>query len=116
MEPLRPAWAEPRGEYVELQLIWCAPAAESSATSPSPFSRSVVGRIDADDMEAAAEAMEKLREEAAERERRARERHERANVAAANRAHDEKLNEIECEAAAELAVREQQLGRELTEQ
>ena len=107
-------WAEPRGEHVELQLICRAPAADS--TSPSPFSRSVVRRIDADDMEAAAEAMEKLREEAAERERRARERHERADVAAANRAHDEKLDEIDREAAVELAAREQQLRREFAEQ
>jgi len=109
-------WAEPRGEHVELQLICRAPAADGSATSPSPFSRSIVRRFDADDMEAAAEAMEQLRDEAAERERRSRERHERADVAAADRAHDEKLNQIEREAVAELAAREQQLRREFAEQ
>lgn len=109
-------WAEPRGEHVELQVISCAPAADSSATSPSPFSRSIVRRIDADDMEAAAEAMEQLRDEATERERRSRERHDRADVAAANRAHDEKLDEIDREAAVELAAREQQLRREFAEQ
>lgn len=110
------AWAEPSGEDVELQLICCAPAADQIADAPSPFSRLVVRRMGAEDMERAAEAMEELRDEAAARERRARERRERASMEAANRAHDERLTEIDSEAAAELAAREQQLRRELAEQ
>lgn len=109
------AWAEPSGEDVELQLICCAPVADQIADAPSPFSRRVMQRLSAEDMERAAEAMEELREKAAAHERRARERHERASVAAANRAHDARLSEIDSDAAAELAAREQQLRRELAE-
>lgn len=110
------AWAEASGEHVELQLISCAPLTGRAADPPSPFSRLVVRRLNAEDMEGAAEAMEELREEAAARELRARERHEQAGVEAANKAHDERLSEIDSQAAAELAAREQQLRRELAEQ
>jgi len=72
------AWAEAVGEEVELQLICCAPIADRVAGAPSPFSRLAVRRLDAEDVEGAAEAMEQLRGEAAEGEWRARERHERA--------------------------------------
>ena len=82
------AWAEPSGEDVELQLICCAPLPEPTADAPSPFSRLVVRRLNAEDMERAAEAMEELRDEAAARELRARERHELAGVEAENRAYD----------------------------
>lgn len=110
------AWAEPSGEDVELQLIRCAPLAKSPAGAPSPFSRLLVERFDAEDMERAAEAMEELRDQAAARELRARGRHELAAVEAANQAWDERLTEIDSEAAAELVAREQQLRRELSEQ
>lgn len=110
------AWAEPAGEDVELQLICCAPVAGRGADAPSPFSRLVVRRLNAEDMEDAAEAMEQLRDEAAARELRARERHELAGVEAADRACDERLSEIDSQAAAELAARDQQLRRELAEQ
>lgn len=109
-------WAEPSGEDVELQLICCAPLAHPTTDAPSPFSRLVVRRLNAEDVERAAEAMEELREEAAARELRARERHELAGVEAANRACDERLSEIDSEAAAELAARDLQLHRELAEQ
>ncbi len=110
------AWAEPCGEDVELQLICCAPLVEAPGNAPSPFSRVVVRRVNAEDMEGAAEAMQELRDEAAARERRARERHELAHIEAADRACEERLGEIESEAAAELAAREQQLRRERAEQ
>lgn len=110
------AWAEPSGEEVELQLICCAPVAKRVAGAPSPFSRLVVRRLDGEDMEGAAEAMQELRDEAAERERRARERRELADVEAADRACEAQLSEIDSEAAAELAERERQLHRELAEQ
>ena len=71
------AWAEPPGEDVELQLICCAPVADQNADAPTPLSRLVVRRLNAEGMERAAEAMEELREEAAARELRAREGHER---------------------------------------
>lgn len=109
------AWAEPAGEDVELQLICCAPVAEKTAAAPSPFSRLVVRRLSGEDMERAADAMEQLRDEAADRELRARERHELADVQAANRASDERLGEIDREAAAELEARERQLSREFAE-
>lgn len=110
------AWAEASGEHVELQLISCVPLAGRVSDPPSPFSRLVVRRLNAEDMEGAVEAMEELRDEAAARERRARERHEHAGVEAANKACDERLSEIDNEAAADLAAREQQLRRELAEQ
>ena len=109
-------WAEPSGEDVELQLICCAPLVEPPGHAPSPFSRVVVRRLNAEDMEGAAEAMQELRDEAAARERRARERHELADIEAAHKACEERLSEIDSEAAAELAAREQQLRRELAEQ
>jgi hypothetical protein len=109
------AWAEPSGEDVELQLIGCAPVAENTADPPSPFSRLVVRRLSGEDMERAADAMEQLRDEAADRELRARERHELADVEAANRASDERLGEIDREAAAELEARERRLRREFAE-
>ena len=110
------AWAEPSGEEVELQLICCAPVEERVAGAPSTFSRLVVRRLNAEDMEGAAEAMEELRDEAAACECRARARHEQADVEAANHAHEEQLREIDSEAAAELAARERQLRREFAEQ
>jgi len=108
--------AEAVGDEVELQLICCAPIADRVAGAPSPFSRLAVRRLDAEDVEAAAEAMEQVRGDAAERERRARERHELADMDAASRACDERLSEIDSEAAADLAAREQQLRHEFAEQ
>ena len=110
------AWAEAVGEEVELQLICCAPIADRVAGAPSPFSRLAVRRLDAEDVEGAAEAMEHVRGEAAEREWRARERHERADMDAASRVCDERLSEIDSDAAADLAAREQQLRHEFAEQ
>ena len=110
------AWAEPVGEEVELQLICCEPIAERVADAPSPFSRLVVRRLNAEDIEAAAEAMQQLCDEAAERERQARERHELDRVQAQSRDYDEQLSAIDDQAAAELAAREQQLRREFAEQ
>lgn len=110
------AWAEPVGEEVELHLICCEPIAERVADAPSPFSRLIVRRLNAEDIEAAAEAMQQLRDETAERERQARERHELDRVQAQSRDYDEQLSTIDAQAAAELAAREQQLRREFAEQ
>jgi hypothetical protein len=66
------AWAEPRGEEVELVLLLAHPTGPRVDGAPSPFDRRVVRRLAPDAVEDAAAAMEALREEAAEREARAR--------------------------------------------
>jgi len=110
------AWAEPAGGDVELQLIRCAPAARRAGGAPSPFTREVVRRIDADDIARATEAMERLRAEANERELGARERADQQQAEHQLRAHQAMLDSIDSAAAAELATREQQLRCELAEQ
>ena len=96
------AWAEPDEGSVELSRIACAPAAERIAGAPSPYSLQVLRRLDADDVAAAAEAMEELRAEASELELRAQQRHEDEGEQAERLAQEQVLREIDEAAAAEL--------------
>lgn len=63
-------------------------------------------------MEAAAEAMEELRDEASQRELAARRGHEQGRADAERAAHEMALQEIEERAAADVAAGEEQLRRE----
>lgn len=110
------AWAEPVEDAVQLVLVTCAPAAPRVGGAPSPYSRRVVRRLDPDDVAAAAQAMEELRADAAQRELRAQQRYEQANLEAQRQTDDRTLREIDETAAADLRAREQQLEREFAEQ
>lgn len=110
------AWAESAGAAVDLVLVTCTPAAERAAGPPSPYDRRPVGRIDAGDVAAAAQAMEELRAEAAARERAARLRVECANERAERRSRERDLAEVDAAAEADLRAREEQLDRELAAQ
>lgn len=110
------AWAEPVDGAVQLVLITCAPAAPRIGGAPSAYSRQVIRRVDADDVAGAAQAMEELRAEAAQRELRAQQRHELKSLEAQRRADDRTLREIDDTAAADIKARERELTRELAEQ
>ena len=110
------AWAEQHGEAVDLVLISCAPAAPRIAGAPSPYARRRIRRLDAEDVDAAAQAMEELRADAAERELRARRRIDQEHDVARRQAEDRALQEIDEAAAAELRAREQQLEQEAAAQ
>jgi cell division septum initiation protein DivIVA len=110
------AWAEAAGDTVELHLIRCAPVRTRIADAPSPFSREVVRRVDADDIARAAAAMEEVRAQGEQREQRARERTEQARVDAERKDHDRRLREIDSATTAELERRDAQLRAELAQQ
>jgi hypothetical protein len=109
------AWAQPSGAAVELILLTRAPAAQRTAAS-SRYSARVVRRLDADDVAAAAEAMEQLRAEAWELELAARQRYEHELGEAERREHERVLREVDEDAAADLKAREELLERELEQQ
>jgi len=110
------AWAEPAGRDVELSLIGCAPGAGGAPAAPSPYRCEAVRRLPADDMEAAAQAMEDLRAEAARLELEGRRRHERRQRDAEQAMHERTLREIDEGAAAQVAANEERLRRELAAQ
>lgn len=105
-------WAEPTQGAVELALIRCRPATDRGS-SASPYSREVVRLVDAEDVSAAAEAMEELRALAAERELKARERFEQAQADAERRTREAMLAQVDKAAATEIESREEQMRREL---
>ena len=69
--------------------------------------------VDAEDVSAAAEAMEELRALAAERELKARERFEQAQADAERRTREAMLAQVDKAAATEIESREEQMRREL---
>jgi hypothetical protein len=68
------AWAIADGQHVELVLVSRRGTADD-AVAASPFALTVKRRLNPDEVDAAADAMEALRQEAAELETRAYERH-----------------------------------------
>jgi hypothetical protein len=110
------AWVEPGGGQVELVLIRCAPAARRVAGAPTPYSRKVVRRLEADDVATAAEAMEELRAEASDLEFKARQDHSANLAEAERRAHEETLRGIDEEADAYQRAADERAQRELAEQ
>lgn len=106
------AWAEPADTEVKLSLLTCGARAGEARPAPSPYSLEVVRRLSAEDMEAAAEAMDELRAGASERELDSRRQHEQGKLDAARAAHEMTLQEIDERAAADVAAGEQQLRRE----
>jgi hypothetical protein len=83
---------------------------------PTPFSAKVCETFDADAILEATEAMERLRAEAARRETDARDRHERALVAAARKPYDDALREVDENADDEQRRAEAEIRRELAAQ
>ena len=82
------AWAEARADTVQLMLIRCAPAGAQLAGAPSPYSRELRQRIDAEDITHAVAAMDALRAEAAELELRAEQHEHQSRLDAIDRAAD----------------------------
>ena len=80
------AWAIARDQQIELVLVSRRGTADE-AVAASPFTLTIKRRLDPDEVDDAAEAMEALRQEAAELETRAYERH-RDTVGAAVRPDD----------------------------
>ena len=110
------AWVENSGTGVELVLIHCAPVGERVGGAPSPFSRRVHRRLDADDVGSAAEAMEKLRAKAMELEERAREQYKAGLADADRRAHEETLRAVDEAAESYQREADERARRELAEQ
>ena len=110
------AWAEPRGGAVELSVITRAPLSERFAGAPSPYGSKVVQRLDPDEVATAAEAMEELRADLAQREFDARQRYEAELSEADRRAHEQRMRRIDEEAAAYERAADERARRELGEQ
>lgn len=88
-----------------LVLITCAPMADRVGGASSAYGRQIVSRVDGDDVAAAAEAMEHLREDAAERELQARQRHERALQEEKWKSDERALREVDTRAEADMKAR-----------
>ena len=110
------AWAEAREGSVELLLLSRGPATERLAGAPSRYRSRVVRRLDAEDVEAAAEAMEELRTEAAVLEVRAQQRHEDEKEEAERMAQERVLRELDEAVAADLKAEEERLRRQMAQQ
>jgi hypothetical protein len=110
------AWAEAGSESVHLQLLRCAPAGPRTGGAPSPYSRRLRGRVDAEDVEGAAQAMEALRTEASDLELKARERLTLEQVESQRRRHEARIAEMDRMTASEIQAGEEQARRELAEQ
>jgi hypothetical protein len=108
------AWADTDadGDRVELVLVCRA----GSTNAPSPLGTEVVERLDPDDIAAAAAAMERLREEAREREAASRERHLASLAAAERREYEEALARVDRAAEEQQQRAEAQMRRELAAQ
>jgi hypothetical protein len=112
--PRYAAWAEAAdGGQVELWEIVRAP---DGGPEPSPYSSSVVARVDGEDIAAAAGAMEQLRTRLATKELEARLDHDRGRAAAQDAEEEAQLRRIDDEGAAAIAAGEQQARRELAAQ
>jgi hypothetical protein len=110
-------WAEAHGHAVELSVICCAPATTRCVGgAPSPYSLEKARRLEASDIEAAANAMEQLRERVAEREERTRSHYEQARLRAERVAYERALQAVDAGAERELRARERALTEELARQ
>ena len=109
------AWAETADGSVVLGFLTRVPVERRIAGAPSPYRWQEQRRISADEMAAAAEAMELLRAEAAERELAAERRVKDAKTDAERRAHEEVLADIDRAAEAEAQARDEALRRENAE-
>ena len=98
-------WAVASPRDVQLRLITRRPGGR--------YMDEPAGRVSIDDTAAAAEAMERLRERASERELRARLEHDEAIAATQRRAQDEALAEVDQAAAEYEQARERDLRHEL---
>jgi hypothetical protein len=107
------AWADAEGERI---VLWLLCRRGSASDHPTPVSMEEVRRIDAEDMAEAAGAMEGLREDAAAREAKARERHLEGISAAERRAHEEALRRVEAAADERERRAEEAMRRELAEE
>jgi hypothetical protein len=110
------AWVTADGERLRLQLVRAADVGRRTAGAPSPYRVEDVRTVAAEDVAAAAEAMEELRAEAAAREECSRQRHERERLEAERRRLAEQLASVDAAQQAELRAREEALRRELAEQ
>jgi hypothetical protein len=104
------AWAEADGTTVVLSLIMRVPA------RPSGFREHVKRRLDPDDVAAAAEAMEELRETAQARECAARTAWHEGAAEAERRREDEALGAVDAAGRQELAHQEARMRAELAAQ
>lgn len=110
------AWVEPADGAVELVVIRRAPVAERAGGSLSPFSPRVHLRLGPDDVASAAEAMEKLRGEAAGLEEKARQLYEESQVEAERSTHEETLRSVDEAAESYQREQDERLRREGAEQ
>jgi len=109
------AWAEPADGDVLVGLIRSVPTGEKATDAPSPYRWEAQHRIDADEVTAAAEAMEALREDASEREMAGERRWREAQVEAERRAHEQQLAAIDHAAEVDAQVQEEVLSKEMAE-
>lgn len=109
------AWAQEREGAVDLMLVTRSGTATRSIAA-SPFSAVVVETFDPDAVVDATAAMEHLREDAAEREARAHERHLEAVAAAARKPYDDALRRVDEDAAAAEQRAETEMRHELARQ
>lgn len=110
------AWAEAGPEWVQLQLICRAPGRPRAGRAPSALSRSLVRKLDPDDVAVAAEAMETLRAEATERERQARESHLHDQLETERRREEARLAEFDKELEQAARAGEERARREVADQ
>ena len=88
MGALRRLGRGPSRQPIQLMLVRCAPAGPRLAGAPSPYSRQLRQRIDAEDITHAVAAMDALRTEAAELELQAEQRDHQSRLDAIDRAAD----------------------------
>ena len=110
------AWAESANGSVVIGLLQLIPVDTLVADAPSPYRWSERRRLAADDIAAAAEAMEALRTEASERELAAEQSWRQAQTEAERRAHEQRLADIDREAQADAQARDAALRREMDAQ
>lgn len=108
------AWAIPTGDAVELSLLERRPAGGPVVGgAPSPYVCHAMTRVDPDDVEGAAAAMERLRADAIEREERGRQALRARNREVEDRAHRDALEEIERRTRAYADAEETKLKEEV---
>jgi hypothetical protein len=110
------AWAESANGSVVIGLLQLIPVDTLVADAPSPYRWSERQRLAADDIAAAAEVMEALRNEASELELTTERLWREAQEEAELRAHEERLAGIDREAQAHAEDRDAAIRREMDQQ